>query len=73
VKVPPAAASPASPAPTSPQQPARTPNNRGHSPALDHREQQSSVGERAVSIGGKEYSETEISEAMAERIEPQLA
>jgi hypothetical protein len=40
----PALAPAASPPPQ--QQPARTPNTRGHSGALDHREQQPSAGER---------------------------
>jgi hypothetical protein len=71
---PPAAAAASPPSqPSSPLQPADNPRTRGHSPARDHREQIPGGAERKVSIGGVEYDELAVADAMAERVERQLA
>jgi hypothetical protein len=71
----PAASPPTSGAPAVPQQqPPRPPDTRGHSPALDAREQMAAPNaERRISVAGKEYDEADVSNALAERIERQLA
>ncbi|MGY8705120.1 hypothetical protein RAD16_05175 [Bradyrhizobium sp. 18BD] len=56
------------------QQVPENPNTRGHSPARDHREQMATGGgDRKLTIGGVEYPEADVNQAMAERVERQLA
>jgi hypothetical protein len=61
------------PAPPQQQHPAENPRTRGHSPARDQREQSAADPERKVSVAGVEYTEQSIADAMAERVERQLA
>jgi hypothetical protein len=68
---PPAASSaPSAPsaAPVQEPPPAAPDNRRGHSPARDMREQMSAAaGERTVSVAGKDYSEREIGDLLADK------
>jgi hypothetical protein len=68
VSAPPVAASPSPP----PQADAN-PRSRGHSPARDAREQRPVDAERKVTVGGTEWDEKVVADAMAERVERQLA
>jgi hypothetical protein len=54
------------------QHPAENPRTRGHSPALDHREQQVAPADRKVSVGGVEYPEQSVADALADRAQRQI-
>ena len=75
VSAPPAAgsASPPTQQPSSQQQPSENPNTRGHSPARDHREQAlAGAAERKLTVGGIEYPEQSVAEALADRAQRQI-